>query len=152
MKVTVLLRNDHDALKALFNKFNKPSARNQNGRKELFNEIRREILVHSQMEQEIFYPALSATASTEAAGIVGKAEQEHHAVEKLLQELSGMNPGSDKNFESKMALLIESVVAHIQMEEEEIFDEARKNLPEYRLEELGLEMEDRRKILSTIAA
>src|SRR5262249_5416191 len=138
------------ALKALFNKFNKPSARNQNGRKELFNEIRREILVHSQMEQEIFYPALSATASMEAAGLVSKAEQQHHAVEKLVQELNGMT-GSDKNFESKMALLIESVVAHIQMEEEEIFDEARKNLPEYRLEELGLEMEDRRKILALAA-
>jgi iron-sulfur cluster repair protein YtfE (RIC family) len=151
MKVTVLLRNDHDTLKALFNKFNKPSARNQNGKKELFNEIRREILVHSQMEQEIFYPALSGTASTEAAGIVTKAEQQHHAVEKLLQELSGMT-GADKNFESKMTLLIESVVAHIQLEEGEMFDEARKNLPEYRLEELGLEMEDRRKILATIAA
>jgi len=151
MKVTVLLRNDHDALKALFNKFNKPSARNQNGKKELFSEIRREILVHSQMEEEIFYPTLSATASTEAAALVKKAEQQHHAVEKLLEELRTMN-ASDKNFETKMALLMEAVVAHIQMEEEEIFDEARKNLPEYRLEELGLEMEDRRKILVTIAA
>src|SRR5262252_8200084 len=91
MKVTVLLRNDHDALKALFNKFNKPSARNQNGKKELFSEIRREILVHSQMEEEIFYPTLSATASTEAAALVRKAEQQHHAVEKLLEELRTMN-------------------------------------------------------------
>jgi hypothetical protein len=33
-----------------------------------------------------------------------------------------------------------------------MFDEARKNLPEYRLEELGLEMEDRRKILVSLAA
>jgi hemerythrin superfamily protein len=151
MKVTVLLRNDHDALKALFSKFSKPSARHQNGKKELFDEIRREILVHSQMEEEIFYPALSGTASSEAGTLVAKAEQQHHAVEKLLQELSGMN-ASDKNFETKMTLLIDSVVEHIEMEEEEIFDEARKNLPEYRLEELGLEMEDRRKILVTIAA
>jgi len=44
MKVTVLLRNDHETLKALFNKFNKfSSGKSQNGKKDLLNEIRREI-------------------------------------------------------------------------------------------------------------
>ena len=60
--------------------------------------------------------------------------------------------GSDKNFETRMTALMDEVTSHIDKEEEEIFDEARKNLPEFRLEELGLEMEDRRKILATIAA
>ncbi len=153
MKVTVLLRNEHEVLKSLFDRFQKPSAnaRVQNGKKELFNEIQREILIHSQMESEIFYPALSATSSTRATELVAVAEQEHHAVQELLQELNGMN-AADKLFETKMADLFESVDKHIEREEEEIFDEARKNLPEYRLEELGLEMEDRRKILSTLAA
>jgi iron-sulfur cluster repair protein YtfE (RIC family) len=152
MKVTVLLRNDHEVLKALFNKFNKSSSgKNQNGKKDLFNEIRREIQVHAQMEREIFYPALSTTSSSEAAALVTKAEQQQRSVDKLIQELNSMS-GSEKTFETKMASLIDAVVQHIQMEEEEIFDEARKNLPEYRLEELGLEMEDRRKILVTLAA
>jgi hemerythrin superfamily protein len=151
MKVTVLLRNDHEAVKAMFNRFNKPSgARTQNG-KNLFEEIRREILIHSQMETEIFYPALSATASSRAESLVSEAEHEHQAIEKLLYELGGMN-GSEKNFETKMTQLMELVNQHIEKEEEEIFDEARKTLPEYRLEELGLEMEDRRKILVTLAA
>jgi hemerythrin superfamily protein len=48
--------------------------------------------------------------------------------------------------------LINAVTAHIEMEEDQIFDEVRKNLPEYRIEELGLEMEERRKILGSIAA
>jgi hemerythrin superfamily protein len=152
MKVTVLLRNDHEAVKALFDKFNKPSnSRVQNGKKELFHEIRRELLIHSQMEQEIFYPALSATSSTQAAELVAQAEQEHGAIENLVEELNAMT-GAEKNFETKMTELMEHVVRHIEMEEDQIFDEARKNLPEYRLEELGLEMEDRRKILTTIAA
>lgn len=151
MKVTVLLRNDHDALKGLFNKFKKPGTRNQNGRKDLIDEIRREIAIHSQMELEIFYPALSGTSSARARELVSTAEREHRSVEKLLQELSGMNP-SDKDFETKMAHLMDEVLRHIAMEEEGIFDEARKNLPEFRLEELGLEMEDRRRILVTLAA
>jgi len=152
MKVTVLLRNDHEALKALFSKFKKSSSgKNQNGKKDLFNEMRREILVHAQMEREILYPALNATSSSEAAALVTKAEQQHRSVEKLIQELNSMS-GSEKTFETKMESLIEAVVDHIRLEEEEIFDEARKILPEYRLEELGLELEDRRKILLSLAA
>jgi len=151
MKVTVLLRNDHEQVKSLFEKVKKSNARNQNGRKELFNEIRREILIHSQMEMEIFYPALAGTASARATELVSQAEREHHAVEKLLQEMNLMN-ATDKAFEAKMDQLVDEVSRHIDMEEEEIFDEARKSLPEFRLEELGLEMEDRRKILSTLAA
>jgi len=151
MKVTVLLRNDHETVKSLFDKFKKSGGpRAQNGKKELFDEIRRELLIHSQMELEIFYPALAATSSARAAELVSVAEREHHEVEKLLQEMDSMN-ASDKTFESKMDELIEDVGQHIEMEEEEIFDEARKNLPESRLEELGLEMEDRRKILNLAA-
>ena len=69
MKVTVLLRNDHETVKALFERVKGSDSRNQNGRKELFNEIRREILIHSQMEMEIFYPALAGTASARSYGI-----------------------------------------------------------------------------------
>jgi len=147
MKVTVLLRNDHETVKALFARVKG----SKNGRKELFSEIRREILIHSQMEMEIFYPALAGTASARATELVSEAEREHHSVEKLIQELNLMNT-SDKVFETKLDQLMDEVTRHIEMEEEEIFDEARKNLPEFRLEELGLEMEDRRKILSTLAA
>src|SRR5262245_39962312 len=148
MKVTVVLRNDHEGLKTMFDQFKKPSSARANGKKELFDEIRRELLIHSRMEQEIFYPALSGTSSARAAELVENAEHDHRAMEKLLQELNVMS-GSDKNFETKMTLLMDMVVRHIDMEEEEMFDEARKNLPEFRLEELGLEIEDRRKILVT---
>ena len=151
MKVTVRLRNDHETVKALFEKVKGSDSRNQNGRKELFNEIRREILIHSQMEMEIFYPALAGTASARATELVSEAEREHRSAEKLIQELNLMN-STDKAFETKLNQLMDEVTRHIEMEEEEIFDEARKNLPEFRLEELGLEMEDRRKILSTLAA
>ena len=152
MKITVLLRNDHDALKTLFHKFGKLShMRAGNGKKDLFNEIRREILLHTQMEQEIFYPAVQALHSAEADEMVWRAEKQHGAVENLLEDLSDMS-GSEKDFETKMTQLIDEVLGHIEMEEEMMFEEVRRSLPEYRLEELGLELEDRRRILVTIAA
>jgi len=151
MKVTVLIRNEHENLKSMFNNYKKPGIRNGNGRRELFNEIRREILVHSQMEVEIFYPALEGTSSTTAANLIGNAVAEHRSIDRQLQELSSMNP-ADRNFETRMDQIMDEVLRHIEKEEEEIFDEARKNLTEHRLEELGLEMEDRRKILTQLAA
>src|SRR5919201_4352108 len=98
MKVTVLIRNEHDNLKSMFNKYKKPGTRNGNGRRELFNDIRREIMVHSQMEVEIFYPALEGTSSTTAANLITNAVAEHQAIEKQLQELGNLNP-ADRNFE-----------------------------------------------------
>ena len=151
MKITVLLRQDHETVKSLFNAYKKTTDRTQNGKKELFEEIRREIMIHSQMETEIFYSALDGTTSTRAEELVSSAVEEHTTIEKLLHELGNMN-GHDRQFDTKMTSLIDHVNGHIEKEEEEIFDEARKNLPEFRLEELGLEMEDRRKILSTLAA
>jgi hemerythrin superfamily protein len=148
MKVTVLLRNEHETVKSLFNRYKKGVLRNQNGKQGIFDEIRREILLHSQMEIEIFYPALGGTPSTTAEKLASTAEEEHRKIEALLDS---MNP-QDKAFDAKMDELIKSVTEHIEMEEEQIFDEARKILPEYRLEELGLEMEDRRKILVRLAA
>jgi len=151
MKVTLFLRNEHDNLKSLFDNYKKANARNTNGKKELFNEIRREILVHSQMETEIFYPALSGTSSATATDLVSAAIAEHHAIEVELQEIGGIS-SSDRAFETKVAKLMDDVLGHIESEEDKIFSEARQNLPEYRLEELGLEMEDRRKILTQLAA
>lgn len=151
MKVTVLLRNDHEMVRSLFNRFKNTGARTQNGKKEIFEEIRRELLLHSQMETEIFYPALAATVSTRAGELVSTAEEEHRSVEKLLDEMSSMS-AADRHFDAKMTQLIQEMNRHIEREEEEIFDEARKILPEFRLEELGLEMEDRRKILTQLAA
>src|SRR5256885_7387176 len=107
MKVTVFLRNDHEALKSLFDRFKKPATRQSNGKKELFSEIRREIMLHSQIESEIFYPALAATVSARATELVAKAEQEHRDVETLLDKLSGMS-SSDKDFETGVDQLIGS--------------------------------------------
>jgi hypothetical protein len=152
MKVTVLLKNDHEMLKSLFARYKKSSGgRAPDGKKELFNEIQREISIHSQMELEIFYPALAGTSSARSGELTEAAEHDHRGFLKLVQELDGMN-ASDKDFEPKLNQLIEQVERHIEFEEDEVFDEARKALPEFRLEELGLEMAERRKILNTLAA
>src|SRR5437867_10523727 len=94
MKVTVLLRNDHEEIKSLlaqylFAKFKKGGSRIQDKRRELFDVIQRQLITHSQMEKEVFYPAL--TSSRSAGQLLPSALERHRTMEKLLREMAGMN-------------------------------------------------------------
>ena len=151
MKVTAYLRKDHETIRSLFAKFKNAAGRTQNGRDVIFEDIQREIGLHFQMEAEIFYPALENTASVRAQELAGKALDDHHEADRMLERLAELST-SDKEFDAKIAELMKKITSHIDAEEEEIFEEARKNLPEYRLEELGLEMEARRRIMTQRAA
>lgn len=151
MKVTLFLRHEHQNIKALFNNYKDLQSRNWDRKNELFSEIRKEILLHAQTEVEIFYAALTGTSSTTAVNLISKALEDHDAIEKSLQDLSRMSP-SDRTFRMKMIAMMDEVTRHFEREEEEIFGEARRNLPEYRLEELGLEIEKRREILTQLVA
>jgi len=52
MKITVFLRNDHEGLIALFNKFKKPSGpRTSKSTTDLLDEILREVRIHVQTER-----------------------------------------------------------------------------------------------------
>jgi hypothetical protein len=151
MKITVLLRRNHDVLRGLIDKFRNTSIRKQQ-EQSIIQEIRNQVHMHSEMASEAFYPALAATTSDRAAQLVAAARKRYETVEKLFDELSRMKP-SDPAFEPKINMVISEIGRHIEMEEDELFHEARKAFPEYRLEELGLETEDRRnrmRVLATI--
>ena len=150
MKITVLLRRNHEVLRDLIDKFTNTSTRKQHDQS-IVQEIRNQVHVHSQMASEAFYPALAATTSDRAAQLVAAARKRCEGVEKLFQDLSRMKP-SDPAFEVKMNTVISEIGRHIEMEEDELFHEARKAFPEYRLEELGLETEDRRNRMRVLAA
>ena len=150
MKITVLLRHNHEVLRDLIDKFRNKSTRKQD-EQAIVQEIRQQVQMHSEMASEAFYPALAATPSDRAAQLVATARKRCEVVEKLFQELSRMKP-SDAAFESRMNMVITEIGRHIEMEEDELFHEARKAFPEYRLEELGLETQDRRKRMNILAA
>ena len=141
-----MLKSDHEKVKELFDKFEK--ATNSAAKEKIVAEALMELKIHATVEEEFFYPALEGTSSTRAWELVSTTEEGYRTVEQLLK---GMSP-QDRNFDEKMTQLIDAVNHHVEREEEEILDEARKTLSEYRLEELGLEMEDRRRLLTQLTA
>lgn len=139
MNALDLLKKDHAAVKALFRTYEKAGDRAEVTKKSLFDEIKAELDVHAEIEEQIFYPAVKAARSEEAKDTVREGLEEHAIVKTLLGELSAMTP-ADEQFDAKMKVLIESVEHHAEEEEEEMFKQARKVLSEERLERLGADM------------
>jgi hemerythrin superfamily protein len=147
MKATLLLKKDHENLQSMFAQFTLGSRKDKDAQ---FAQMQREIEMHSRLEQELFYPELENSMAPDAVQAAKRAVAEHNSIDEMLSELGKLGI-QNKQFPSKMQALFETVQAHIQFEEDNVFEEARKLLSEYRLEELGLEMEDRRRFLQIAA-
>ena len=151
MEATKLLKKDHAAVKDLFKQYEKAGDRAYKAKKDLFERIKEELEVHSKIEEEIFYPAVKGVRSEEARDTVREGVEEHAIVKRLLEQLSRMDP-DDEQYDSKVKVLGENVEHHADEEEDEMFSEARKNLSDDVLEDLGARMEALKERLKKTAA
>ncbi len=136
-----MLREQHDEVKDIFKKFS--STDDTRVRKDLAQQAMVKLEVHSNLEEEVFYPAVRMEGGT--AQLMNEAEEEHHVADLLIDELRRMSP-SDDRYEAKFEVLAESVRHHIEEEESEIFPKAAE-LGQDRLGQLGAEMEKRKPAL-----
>ena len=119
-KATALLKEDHQKVKKLFSQFEKLDAARDSDRAQLFDQIRKELTIHAQIEEEIFYPAVERAQDEEADDLVREAHEEHRIVKTLLEELSALS-SSDLQFDAKIKVLKENVLHHAEEEQDEIF-------------------------------
>ena len=141
-----MLEEDHRKVKELFSRFEDAGEDAHRTKEDLVGPIDRELRVHSQLEEQIFYPA-ARNSSGETTEDVREAIEEHHVVDQLLDEIEDMR-AEDEQYDAKVTVLIENVRHHIEEEEGELFPEVRKALSDERLEELGQEMEALKRQLS----
>ena len=136
-----LLKKDHDAVKKLFDRFEKTETTSE--RKEIVREACAELKVHARVEEEIFYPSLRQKMEDED-GLLDEADEEHHEVKILVAELELMS-GDEDNYKAKFEVLSENVRHHIKEEEGELFPKARKTQIDF--EALGDQMHARKEEL-----
>jgi len=110
--------------------------------RELFEQIKEELEVHTHIEEKIFYPKLKEEKELE--DIVLEGVEEHHQAKVFLRELSNLTEDSEK-FEPKLKVLMESVTHHVQEEEGEMFPKVEKIFDPATLEELGKQLEAEKK-------
>jgi hemerythrin superfamily protein len=146
MNVLTILRKDHAAVRSLFNKYGHTGKSSHEKKLQLFEQIRRELQIHSRAEEEIFYPAIKALNGVESRKLVSQALKEHKDVDDLLIQISRLKP-TDESFDENIETLFENVDHHVEQEEGEIFQFVEENCSEEQLNDVGLQMEERKKAL-----
>jgi hemerythrin superfamily protein len=114
-----LLKKDHDAVKDLFDKFEKADGRP--ARKKIVKQALTELKVHAAIEEELFYPAVRKPVGKD---IMNEADEEHHVAKVLIAELESMD-GREDHYDAKFTVLAENVRHHIKEEENEVFPKAK---------------------------
>jgi hemerythrin-like domain-containing protein len=137
---TELLKSQHDEVRELFKQYDRAGESAYATRKRLIDEASRQLEIHSELEEKIFYPACRDLEDEDARKMVGESVEEHLIVKRLIKELAGLE-GTDQRFESKAAVLKESVEHHADEEESDLFPAAKKEFDDERLARLGAEMD-----------
>ncbi|HYI12006.1 MAG TPA: hemerythrin domain-containing protein [Thermoanaerobaculia bacterium] len=139
-----MLKSDHATLKRLLRELEGTGDRAVKQREQLVAQIEREVKMHSQIEEEIFYPAfLAVTKGRDGEELFYEAAEEHHVVDMVLPALKSANPKS-KEFAAKAKVLKELIEHHIKEEETQMFQQARRLFEDEQLRELGDLMQARR--------
>ncbi len=139
-----MLKSDHATLKRLLRELSETTEKATKQRETLVQQIEREVKMHAQVEEEVFYPAFkAATRNDEAQDLFYEATEEHHVVDMVLPSLKSANPKS-KEFTAKAKVLKELIEHHMKEEETQMFKEARQRFSEEQLQELGDMMQARK--------
>ena len=114
-----LLRADHATVAELFDQFEQMKDAVEDEEKDaLVARICGELIVHTAIEEEIFYP--EARDAIGADDLFEEATVEHASAKDLIAQLGEMEPG-DELYDAKVKVLGEYVKHHIAEEQNELF-------------------------------
>lgn len=141
-----LLRADHRKVDHLFKEFEKENEKEQpdaNAKKALVTEICQELLVHTQIEEEIFYPEVRQYLRN--TDILDEAEVEHAGAKELVMQLKDASP-EEALYDAKVTVLSEYIKHHVKEEQDDLFPRVRR-LKDVNLALLGKKLATRKEEL-----
>lgn len=120
-----ILTSDHKKVKKMFLDFDKlMKSSNKNAEKgTLVQKICVELIIHTQIEEEIFYPAVRAAIDDN--DLMDEADVEHAGAKELIGQLVDMDPDDD-HYDAKVTVLGENIDHHVKEEQDEMFPKAKK--------------------------
>jgi hemerythrin superfamily protein len=147
MNAISMLKNDHRKVEKLFREFKTAGDRAFRKREQIARKVCTELEIHSQLEEQLFYPAIQMTADAKGQDLVRAAIKEHHVVQTMIDELNVMSSEAE-NYGPTFKMLAEHVEHHIREEERAMLPSARDQLGQDGLEYLGDQMAKRRRELT----
>lgn len=138
MNAIELLKQDHKEAMGMIDELQTADKGNTASTKQLFTQLKDALTLHTQMEEQVFYPALENHEET--ADMIQEAYSEHQDVDDLLAEMATMQAGND-DFMDRLTELRDSIEHHVGEEETEMFPKAERVLGDSRLQEMGRQMQ-----------
>jgi hypothetical protein len=138
LDAVALLKADHRTVEGLFESFKKASGARKAS---IAKNICEELIVHSTIEEEIFYPAIRGKVEDD---LLDESYVEHDGAKLLIAEIMDGRPDDDF-YDAKVTVLSEMIQHHVKEEEkpaEGLFAQARK--AEVDLDALGALMQKRK--------
>ena len=135
-----LLEEDHSQVEAFFDEYEDLDDAKQ--KEDLATRICLALQVHTQIEEEIFYPAVRSVIGKPE--LIDEALVEHASAKQLIAEIEAMD-ASDELYDAKVKVLGEQVMHHVQEEEDELFPEVESSNLD--LEALGAKLAERKAAL-----
>jgi len=136
MRVTTILAKDHRLVSRLIATLEMTPRLNGTVRKRLFEQIRMNVMVHAQVEEEILYPVMRNLMFMYGESKVDESYHEHQQVKDLLNGLAMMDPNTDA-FDNKFEDFKSRIQHHVVEEEAEMFLVLRQRISTEEQERLG---------------
>ena len=135
-----MLEADHRKVERMFDQYeDEKEESGEDMKRELAQRICMELKVHTQVEEELFYPWVRENA--DESDLIEEAQVEHQSAKDLIAQIEGASE-IDETFDAKVKVLGEYVKHHVQEEENEMFPQVQSMQEE--LDELGQEMTARK--------
>jgi len=141
-----LLAADHRKVEGLFADFEKASG--TAAKEKLVRQICTELKIHTQIEEEIYYPAIRGKVEEDA---LDEAYVEHDSAKLLVNELEAAEP-DEGYYDAKVKVLSELIEHHVKEEEKQrdnLFQQTRA--AEIDLDALGQKLAARKAELMALA-
>src|SRR5476651_2302769 len=132
-----LLKADHKRVSALYEQYE--GTRSTAKKKAIVATICKELSIHAQVEEEIFYPAVKAALKDKE--MVPEAQVEHATLKELIAQVKDKEPDGEL-FDAKIKVMSEYTRHHVKEEHTEMFPKARKTRLD--MNELGAKLQARK--------
>jgi hemerythrin superfamily protein len=143
MRVTTILTKDHRLVTGLIATLEMTPRLSGTVRKRLFEEIRMNVMVHAQVEEEILYPIMRNLMFMRGESKVDESYRDHQQVKDLLNSLAMMDPNTDA-FDNKFEDFKSRIEHHVEEEEGEMFQVIRQRMSTEEQERLGKRIHNRK--------
>jgi hemerythrin superfamily protein len=119
-----MLTADHKKVKKLFADFDKlKDAGSDQDKASIVDQICNELKIHTELEEEIFYPAVRK--AIDDGDLMDEALVEHAGAKDLIAQLEDASPEDDL-YDAKVTVLGEQIDHHVKEEEGDMFPKAKK--------------------------